>query len=182
MLRLHWPCCRVIASTLALLLTSSSSLAQSTSSDWSTVQNLASGLVLSVRTRTGAKYHGEMVTATPDSLIINSDERAFPGRTVRRREFARSEVREIRLTAYGASLAAGAVIGGAAGAGIGVALDSTAKSHEYRGVVAFVLGVLGAGIGAAIAHHHPFVKGKKIYVDPRSDELSRSRRSWLTTS
>jgi len=166
MLNLNTVYWRAVASVVALLFASVSCCGQSATGDWSGVQNLSPGTSLNVKAKSGAKYHGKMVMATADSLFINSDEPAFPGRTVRRREFRREDVREIRLGRSGASLAAGAVIGGAAGAGIGVALDSTAKSHEYRGVIALVLGVLGAGLGAAIAHHHPFVKGKRIYLAP----------------
>lgn len=165
MISLNSPCSRLLALTTALLLTSPPTLAQSTSGDWSNVQRLAVDSAVSVKTKAGAKYHGSMVAVTADSLTIDSDERAFPGRTLRRREFRREDVREIRLTSAGASLAAGLVIGAGAGAGIGIALDSTAKSHEYRGVMALLFGALGAGLGAAIAHHHPFVKGR-IYVAP----------------
>jgi len=81
------------------------------------------------------------------------------------REFKREEVREIRLAASQAvSILAGVAIGGGTGAGLGVALDATAKSHEYRGVMALLMGALGAGIGAVIAHHHPFLKHARIYL------------------
>jgi len=42
---------------------------------------------------------------------------------------------------------AGGAIGAGVGAGIGIGADSTAKSHQYRGLIAGVLGVLGAAIG-----------------------------------
>jgi len=166
MLRADSAFCRVGACILALLMMSALIPAQTASHDWRSVQNLAPDSSLAVKTKSGGKYHGVMVIATSDRLIINSDEPAFPGRTARRREFTREQIREVRLTAAGTSMAVGAAIGGASGAAIGIAADATAKSHEYRGVVAVVLGALGAGIGAAIAHHHPFVKGKRIYVAP----------------
>jgi hypothetical protein len=119
-----------------------------------------------LRTKTGEKYHGALVSVSPDSLAIESDEPALPGRTSRRREFTRNQVQEIRLVSPSASMLAGAGIGAGVGAGIGVGLDSTAKSHEYRGLIGGLMAVLGAAMGVAIAHHHPFVKGNRIYVAP----------------
>ena len=165
MLRPNLWCSRMMGLALTLVLACRPAFAQSAAGDWTKVQNLPTATVLSVKTKAGAKYHGELVSVTADSVSIDSDEPAFPGRTIRRREFKREEVREIRLAAsQAASILAGVAIGGGAGAGIGVALDSTAKSHEYRGVMALVMGALGAGIGAAIAHHHPFVKHERVYL------------------
>ena len=158
-------CSRVVALALTLLLACQPSLAQAGSGDWTRVQNLPVHSAVSVKTKAGAKYHGALVSVTADSLAIDSDEPAFPGRAVRRREFRREDVREIRRIARGTSMLTGAAIGGAAGAGIGIGLDATAKSHEYRGLMAFLMGALGAGLGVAIAHHHPLVKSK-IYVAP----------------
>jgi hypothetical protein len=155
-----------MAVTLALAVACVPTFAQSSAEDWSRVQTLPADTAISVKTKGGAKYHGDFVTATVDSLAIDSDEPAFPGRTVRRKEFAREEVQEIRLIAPAASLFAGAGIGAAVGAGIGIGLDSTAKSHEYRGLIAGLMAVLGAALGVAIAHHHPFVKGTRVYVAP----------------
>ena len=154
---------RVTASALVVLLACPPSFSQSTLADWASAQNISPESTVWIKIKAGAKYHGELVRVTPDVLAIDSDEPAFPGRATRRREFNREDVREVWLVRPGASMAMGAAIGGGAGAGIGVALDATAKSHEYRGVMALLAGVLGAGLGAAIAHHHPLVK-KKIYV------------------
>jgi hypothetical protein len=158
-------CSRVAASALVLLLACQPSLAQGPAGDWTRVQNLPTDTAISVKTKAGANYHGDLVSATVDSLAIDSDEPAFPGRVVRRREFRREDVREIRLVRPAASVVTGVAIGAGAGAGIGVGLDATAKSHEDRGVMALVFGALGAGIGAAIAHHHPVVRNR-IYVAP----------------
>jgi hypothetical protein len=174
-LGLAWSFCRPFATvfsrqplvlTLVLALVCQSTFAQGNLADWTKVQSLSADTAISLRTKTGAKYHGELVNVSPDSIAIDSDEPAFPGRTVRRREFARKEVQEIRLVAPAASMFAGAGIGAGVGADIGIGLESAPKSHEDRGLIAGLLAVLGAAIGAAIAHHHPFIKGRTIYVAP----------------
>jgi hypothetical protein len=155
-----------VALALVLALACPPSFAQAGAGDWPAVQNLPVDTAIAVKTQAGAKYHGELASVTSDSLAIDSDERGAPGRTIRRREFKREDIQEIRLVAPTTSVLAGAAIGAGVGAGIGVGLDATAKSHENRGLLAGLLAVLGAGIGAAIAHHSSFVKGKKIYVAP----------------
>lgn len=155
---------RIAASALALSLICQTSLAQQCSSgDWTRVQTLPVSSKISVTVTSGEKYHGDLVSVTVDILVIDSDEPAHPGRTIRRREFRRRDVHEIRLIRPAGSVVTGVAIGAGVGAGIGVGLDATAKSHQYRGVIALLLGALGAGIGAAIAHHHPLIS-KRIYV------------------
>jgi len=156
-------CSHIAASALVLSLICQTSLAQGSSGDWARVQTLAADSKISVKIKSGGKYHGDFVSVTVDTLVIDSDEPAFPGRAMRRREFRRRDVQEIRLIRPAGSVVTGVTIGAGVGAGIGVGLDATAKSHEYRGVIALVLGALGAGIGAAIAHHHPLIS-KRIYV------------------
>jgi hypothetical protein len=156
-------CHRSVALALVLVLAWQSSLAQGLRGDWTNVRNLPTDSAISVKTRGGGKYHGDLVSVTADSLTLASDEPAFPGRTIRARDLKREEIQEVRLLEPAKSMFAGAAIGAGVGAGIGVALDSTAKSHEDRGVITVVLAFLGAGIGFAIARHHSFVKGKKVY-------------------
>jgi hypothetical protein len=159
-------CSKIVTLAVVLALLCQASNAQKTLADWTNVQDLPVDTTISVKTKAGAKYHGDLVRVTADSVAIDSDEPAFPGRTTRRRELKREDIREIGLVAPATSTLAGAGIGAGVGAGIGVGLDSTAKSHEYRGVLAVVMAALGAAVGAAIAHHHPFIKGRKIYVAP----------------
>lgn len=157
---------KIVTLALVLALTCQASYAQKTLADWTNVQDLPVDTAISVKTKAGPKYHGDLVRVTADSVAIDSDEPASPGRTIQRREFQREDVREIALVAPATSMLAGAGIGAGVGAGIGVGVDSTAKSHEYRGVLALVMAALGAGIGVAIALHHPFLKGRRIYVAP----------------
>jgi hypothetical protein len=149
---------------LVLALARQSSFAQAGLGDWTSVQNLALDSVISVETKNGEKCHGGLVNVTPEFLTINSDERGFPGRVTRRRELRREDIREVRFLAPMASLLSGAAIGAGVGAGIGAAVESTAKSNEDRGLLTGVLAILGLLIGAGIAHHYPFIKGKLIYV------------------
>jgi hypothetical protein len=142
-----------------------SSVAQ-TSADWQNVLSLPLGTQIEVKTRSGVKYRGELEHVTSISLIMNSDERAFPGRTVRTRELQRDEIRELRLQAKTGSLLTGGAIGAGAGVGLGAALDAPSKSHEYRGTLMLVFGLLGGLIGVAIAHHNPPVHGQVIYRVP----------------
>jgi hypothetical protein len=157
---------KILTAVLLFVLACRASFAQEPSTDWTRVQILPIETAVSIKTKSGMKYHGELADATADELAIDSDEPAFPGRAIRRRQFKREDVREVRLVAPRTSVLAGTGIGGAVGAGVGVGLDATAKSHEYRGLMALLMGALGAGIGAAVALHHPFVKGKKIYAAP----------------
>jgi hypothetical protein len=157
-------CCRCFAVWLVLALASQSSFSQAGLGDWTSVQSLTLDSAISVKTKRGGKYHGELVNVTSESLTINSDERGFPGRVTRRRELRREDIQEVRFLAPMASVLAGAAIGTGVGAGIGAGLESTAKSNEDRGLLTGVMAILGLVIGAGIAHHYPYVKGKLIYV------------------
>jgi hypothetical protein len=157
-------CYRCVVLWLVLALASQSSFAQTGLGDWTRVQNLTLDSAISVKTKSGEKYHGELVNVTPESLTINSDERGFPGRVTTRRDLRRDQVQEVRLVRPAASLLAGAAIGAGVGAGIGAGLESTAKSNEDRALLTSVLAILGLIIGGGIAHHFPFVKGKLMYA------------------
>jgi hypothetical protein len=157
-------CRRCFAVWLMLVLASQSSFAQAGLGDWTNVQNLTPDSAISVKTKRGEKYHGELVNVAEESLTINSDERGFPGRVTRSRELRREDIQEVRLLAPMTSVLAGAAIGAGVGAGIGAGLESRAKSNEDRGLLTGVLATLGLVIGGGIAHHYPFVKGKRIYV------------------
>ncbi len=132
--------------------------------NWTSVQNLPVRSAISVKTKTGDKYNGELVNVTPESLTIDSDERAFPGRVITRRDLRREDIREVRFQAQVASVLAGAAIGAGVGGGIAAGVEATGKSNEDRGLAIGVLASLGAAIGSAIASHYPIVKGKLVYV------------------
>lgn len=157
-------CRGVAAITLACLLASSTAFSQSNPGDWKNVQNLDRGTQIVVKTVAREKYLGRLVNVTADSLVINSDERGFPGRVTRRRTLRRAEVKEVRLRRRGASILLGGVIGAAGGAAIGGAIEASAKSGEDRGVALVVLTGLGFGLGALIGRHVNIVKGKRVYL------------------
>jgi hypothetical protein len=159
-------CYRHSAMWLALALACQAGHAQGNLADWKNVQNLLPLSGISVETKTGEKYHGSLLEISPDSLTIDSDEPAFPGRTKRRRELRRGDIREVRHLASLASVLAAGAIGTGVGAGIGVGAESASRSKEGRGLVIGTLALLGLAIGVAIGvHHHP-VKGKVVYFAP----------------
>src|SRR5437660_11468882 len=51
-------------------------------SDWQRVRNLPRHTTIMVQTKTRDRHHGELVNVTADSLSLDSDERAFPGRMI----------------------------------------------------------------------------------------------------
>jgi hypothetical protein len=153
-----------LALIIALVCQSSIAQGQGAAGDWTRVQDLAVDTAISVKTRAGAKYHGALVGVTADSLAIDSEEATISGRIVRRREFKREAVREIRLVKPVTSVLAGAGIGAGIGAGVGVSIDAGAKVNGYRVPLALLIAAAGAAVGAACAVHAPFIKGKKIYV------------------
>ena len=73
-------CYRCFVLWLVLALASQSSFAQAGLGDWQNVRNLAVDSNISVKTKAGEKYHGDLVNVTTDSLTLDSDERGFPER------------------------------------------------------------------------------------------------------
>jgi len=153
---------RCLTFILVLALTVSSASAQS--GDWAAVEGLSNSADISIKTKQGKKLQGDFDSANPERIVIWSQERAFPGRKIVRREIARNNVKEVRLNRRFVSAAAGAAIGVGVGVGVGAAVDSQYSSNEDRGLLGAVLGILGAAIGAGIGKTHPFIKGKLIYV------------------
>jgi hypothetical protein len=133
----------------------------------------SSGSGISVKTKTGKKYHGELVSVAPSSLLIEADEPAFPGRVMRQRELCREDIREVRLLAPVASILAGGAMGAGLGAGIGAGVESTARSNEDRGLLTAILAFLGAALGVAIAHHNPSAHNVAVISIPRVASTDR---------
>lgn len=134
--------------------------------NWQRVRNLPLGEPLVLTTRAGERFHGGLVRATEDSVSIDSDERAFPGRRKRLRDVPRSDVREIRRYRPGASTLAVTGIGAGVGAGLGAGIDAAARSNEDRGLATALFTVLGGALGWAIGRHSTLIKGERIYVAP----------------
>ena len=133
-------------------------------SDWQHVRSLPPGENIWVRLKTGEKYHGPLISASADSLAINSDERrgSGPGRTRRNRVVPRDGVREVRLLPRGASALMGGAIGMGVGAAIGLGVDLSGSGEDGKAATA-LLGLLGALLGAAIGRHATIIKGETIY-------------------
>jgi hypothetical protein len=154
---------RLVAVWLVLMMVMTPCFAQQAVNDWQAVRSLAVGDGISVATAAGEKFHGAFVAATQDSVVLDSDERGAPGRRIRQRTVAQADVKEIRHYNRGASILAGAGIGGAVGAGIGVGIDLSAKSNEDKGLATAVFTALGALLGALIGRHAVIIHGGVIY-------------------
>jgi len=153
---------RYFSLLICFTLFSSQALAQS--GDWKNVGNLSRGDALIVTTQSGARFHGVFVRSTEDSVSLDSDERAFPGRRRALREVQRAEVLEIRRYKPGATALASAGMGAAVGAGLGAGIDAAARSNEDQGLATVVFTLLGALLGWAIGRHTTLIKGERIYV------------------
>jgi hypothetical protein len=149
---------------LTMAILTSTCLAQT--GDWAAVEGLAQGTDISIKTKQGRNYRGEVDSVAVNRLTLWSQEHDFPGRKLVRREIARADVKSVRPNHPWISIAAGAGIGAGIGIGIGSAVDAHYPNNEDRGLLGEVLGILGAAIGAGIAKSHPFIKGKAIYVAP----------------
>jgi hypothetical protein len=152
--------------SLLLVIACCVTSAAAQSGDWAAVEGLAPGTDISLKTTRGQKLQGELDSVTTDHLTIWSQERDFPGHKTVRREFSRSDVKQIWVNHRVGSVLAGAAIGTGVGVGIGVAIDAQSRNNEDRSIAGVVFGLLGGAIGAGIAKYHPFLKGKTIYLAP----------------
>jgi hypothetical protein len=89
----------LLAIPMTLALPCPPGFTQGILADWKNVQILAPGSGISLEIKTAKKFHGELVSVIRDSLMIEADERAFPGRVKRRRELRREDMQEVRLLA-----------------------------------------------------------------------------------
>jgi hypothetical protein len=154
---------RLMALGLVCLLASGQ---QPAATDWNRLRSVPLHASIIVKTKTGESYHGEFVGVTDELLSLDSDERAFPGRTKRRRDLRREEVLEVRRFSPVRSTLATTGIGVAVGSGIGAAIDSSSRSNEDGNLVTVVFAFLGALFGWAIGRHSTLVKGETIYTAP----------------
>jgi hypothetical protein len=152
---------------LLLAVMCQSGWAQKNINDWKNVEALAPGSGIWVRTITGRKYHGELVSVTDEKLALSSDEPRFPGRTVILREVRRENVKEVRRRSEWISVAVGTAIGGGIGAGIGAGIDASArKPNDDPHLATALFATLGSAIGSAVSSHATLIKGRTIYRAP----------------
>jgi len=137
---------------LLVLAVASSAVAQS--ADWQVLQGIPAGtkikLILEHKRTFG---HCQLEAVSNDSLSCYFTASGS-------RQYARDEIREVRLGRH--SALTGFFIGAAAGAGLGAANGSGGAGGRvfYAIVLTPVVGGIGAGIGAIV---DPFVRGKTVY-------------------
>jgi hypothetical protein len=82
-------------------------------------------------------------------------------------EFARTEVKSVKLARQQLSMLTGAAIGIGLGAGIGAGVDAQQKTPGEDGhLVPVLFGFLGGMLGAGIGNHTDFLAGPMVYKAP----------------
>jgi hypothetical protein len=82
-------------------------------------------------------------------------------------DFARAEIRSVKLSRRGLSMLTGAAIGIGVGAGIGAGIDAQAKNQAEDGhLVPVLFGFIGGMLGAGAGSHRDFLAGPTIYRMP----------------
>ena len=141
-------------------------LAQAAGSDWSKVEALGQGTKIRVSATSGRTVC-KVERVDSDSLRCEEVKTVFFVPVRREHEFPRRDVRVVKLSKQGVSILAGTAIGLGAGAGIGAAIDASAKDQAEEGhLVAIVMGLFGALIGAGIGEHTDFAAGPVVYRAP----------------
>lgn len=143
----------LISPFLLLLFLSVGCFAQS---DWSSIRDLKPGTRVVVVERSGAESKGRVTRADDTTVLLDK------GRTISRDSIAR-----VYLTKRG-SILKRALIGAAAGAGIGTAVGVivtvATKSEGLAAAGGFLIGIpAGAAVGAATAGRK---RGRLIYESP----------------
>jgi hypothetical protein len=154
---------RSISVLLVVLLLSQISLARNNVNDWNNVRILDIGSTITVKTKQGEKYEGELDFATVNSISITVTVPRVLRQVI---SIRKDEVKEVHTKlSRGVSTAIGAGIGLGVGIGLGQIADSKDKYGEDPGLgklVGGMLGILwGAVGGAAIGFG-----SRKVYQAP----------------
>jgi hypothetical protein len=155
------PLKRLLAIGLILLLTPSLLFAQKNLSDWANVEKLKSGTKVTVSTKKGREFTGEMRRSTDDSLFV---EVGLPVHGTRIISLAREEIAQVRIWKSRVVLQ---ILGAAIGMGAGIAIGS-AFDHPFSddpGLAKLLGGGLGGLAGAAVGGRIPR-KSKRVYLAP----------------
>lgn len=125
-----------------LLLCSHSTLAFSSATDWSNVQQLKTNEKLVVRQKNGKELKGRMIEATDTTLTIDRDGKPL--------SIPRTEVRQVYVINAKAEKGKWAGIGAGIGAGAGTGIGAVKYSPDSDdSEIYVVMGLLiGAGAGA----------------------------------
>lgn len=146
---------RSVATVLLVLAVGSSASAQS--ADWQRLEGIPAGTKIKLILKHGRTFgHCQLEAVTNDWLGCHFT-------ALGSRQYARDEIREVRLGHHSART--GFLLGAGAGAILGGANGSGGVSGRVLGLIILtpVLGGFGAGIGAIV---DPFVPGKTVYRSP----------------
>lgn len=153
---------RLLSAFIALSLISQLAIAKDNLSDWNNVRILDVGTSITVKTKTGEKYEGDLKSVKADSLTVVVDVSRAMRQVI---EIRRDEVKEVKTRlSHLATTAVGAGVGLGIGVGLGAVVDSKDKYGEDPGLGKFALGFLGLLFGSIVGTGLSL--GKKIYQAP----------------
>ena len=128
----------------SLLLSTVTVSAQTTASDWSRINSVATGSDLSVKLKSGKTINGRLNSVSDTTLSLTVKNAV---QDLRREDIA--SVYTVTRKSAAKSTLIGAGVGAGAGAGLGAIGDSQENSFAFAdGVLTAGGAVLGAGIGA----------------------------------
>src|SRR5579864_8802738 len=168
---------RTLAILLSILLLVPGAPAQ-TLHDWSNVEKLKQDAPVLIQLWTGEKVRGHFINVSDDILRLAAYDFSSYGDTYLR-EISRADIRRIELVRRDQNLPnprswaiGGALIGGAAGVGLGIQRDISEKP-ACGGACWFLDGAAAAGLGAmtglmaagVVEIGHVFRHNKLIYED-----------------
>ncbi len=134
-------------------------LAQSNKNDWSEMQKIKPGSKLRIKTKTGQKFTGKMVSVTADTITLSAK---APGKEI---EIKREEIAEIRKKSAALTWGYAALLGGlgfVGGYGIGYGVgEATEAGYAVEYPIAVFSAAAGTVVGAIIGS-----KGQVIYKAP----------------
>jgi len=161
---------RTIYSLVVLLAVASSADAQS--GDWQVLKGIPAGTKIKVTLKQSRTFgHCELEEVTDEWLGCYFT-------SLGSREYARDDIREVRLGHHSART--GLAVGAGAGAILGAANGSAGAAGRVLGVVILVpvLGGIGAGVGAVV---DPFLHGRTVYRSPDSKAANAADKPQSST-
>lgn len=146
---------RIIGPLVMLVAVASSVVAQT--GDWQVLKGIPAGTKVKLVLKHHRTFgHCELEEVTDERLGCYFNSLGF-------RQYARDEIREVRLGHHSART--GFVVGAGTGAVVGAVNGSGGSAGRVFGVIILtpVLGGVGAGVGAIV---DPFLHGKTVYRSP----------------
>ena len=136
-----------------LLLCSHSTLAFSSATDWSNVQQLKTNERLVVRQKNGKELKGEMIEATDTTLTIDRDGKPL--------SIPRTDVRQVYVIKGKAEKGKWAAIGAGIGAGTGAGIGAVKYSPNVDDSEVYIVGGLLIGVAAGAVGGMLFGQSKR---------------------